>query len=228
MQWNGALYRERWNDTQVQLSGLGVVNTSAIINGGDYVVRGLETSTIARVTNGLTIEAGAAWNHSELVRQATLRWRDGIPIDFSVLQDRLGHAVPDPNGQLGTPLAAAPPFQGHIRARYETTRNGYGMFAQVAAKHQSHSFTSTFHLSRDLQNNSTVYELPSFTTYNAALGFTKDPWLVQLYGENLTDTRAQLYAYYAASYKAVTPNTPRTIGVRFTYSFSGATEAAQH
>jgi len=32
------------------------------------------------------------------------------------------------------------------------------------------------------------------TTYDAALGVGKDAWVVQLYGENLTDTRAQLYA----------------------------------
>ena len=37
-------------------------------------------------------------------------------------------------------------------------------------------------------------------------------WLVQLYGENLTDTRAQLYANYAQWYKAITVSRPRTIG----------------
>ena len=46
-------------------------------------MRGVETSGVARVTTGLTIEAGAAWNHSELVKQATFLWRDGTPIDFS-------------------------------------------------------------------------------------------------------------------------------------------------
>lgn len=220
LQWNGALYHERWSDTQVHLAGLGVLNISSIINGGDYVVRGLETSVTAQPGNGLTIEAGAAWNHSELVKQATLRWRDGTPIDFSILQQQDGSPIPDLNGQLGTPLAGAPPFQGHLRVRYDIKRNGYGLFAQAAVVHQSHSLTSTFHLARDFQNKSTVYDLPAFTTFDAALGFTKDPWLVQLYGENLGDTRAQLYAYYAASYKAVTTNRPRTIGLRISYTFS--------
>ena len=48
----------------------------------------------------------------------------------------------------------------------------------------------------------------------------KDTWLVQLYGENLTDTRAQLYANYWQWYKATTVNRPRTIGLRFTYRFN--------
>src|SRR5438309_1817750 len=108
-------------------------------------------------------------------------------------------SVENPNGPLGTPLAGAPPFQGNIRARYEFTWNGYGAFAQIGAVHQSHSFSTAFHLAHDLQGNSTVYDLPAFTTYDAALGVTKDAWLVQLYAENLTDTRAQLYAFYTPS-----------------------------
>ena len=72
-----------------------------------------------------------------------------------------------------------------------------------------------------MQGNSTVYDLPAFTTYDAALGVTKDAWLVQLYAENLTDTRAQLYAFFAPSYKAITVNRPRTIGLRFSYSIDG-------
>ena len=55
----------------------------------------------------------------------------------------------------------------------------------------------------------------------AALGVGKDAWLVQIYGENLTDTRAELYANYWQWYKAITVNRPRTIGLRFSYKFSG-------
>jgi hypothetical protein len=44
---------------------------------------------------------------------------------------------------------------------------------------------------------------------------------VQVYGENLTDTRAQLYATYAEWYKGVTVSRPRALGLRFTYKFSG-------
>src|SRR5882762_8168028 len=61
IQWNGALYQENWNHTQIALSGLDVVNNSAILNGGNYRVRGVETSGVVRVAAGLTIEAGAAW-----------------------------------------------------------------------------------------------------------------------------------------------------------------------
>jgi outer membrane receptor protein involved in Fe transport len=221
LQWNGTLYEENWNQTQSAVFGLGLVNLGVILNGGDYRVRGVETSGVARIATGLTIEAGAAWNHSELVRQATLLWRDGTPIDFSALQDSSGQPVGNPSGALGSPLAGAPPFQGNIRARYEFGWYGYEAFAQIGVVHQSHSLATTFRLSKDLQGNSTVYDLPAFTTYGGALGVAKGAWRVQLYAENLTDTRAQLYANYSQQYKAITVNRPRTIGLRFSYSFDG-------
>ena len=42
---------------------------------------------------------------------------------------------------------------------------------------------------------------------------------MQLYGQNLTDTRAQLFANYGQYYKAITVSRPRTIGLRFNYKF---------
>ena len=221
LQWNGTLYQEDWNQTQVALSVLGEVNFGVFVNGGSYRVRGVETSGVARVVTGLTVEAGAAWNHSELVRQATLLWRDGTPIDFSALSYSNGQPVANPSGPIGSPLAGAPPFQGNIRVRYEFGRYSYKAFAQIGAVHQSHSLATIFHLGQDLQNNSTVYDLPAFTTLGAALGVAKGAWLVQLYAENLTDTHAQLYANYSQFYKAITVNRPRTMGLRFSYSFDG-------
>jgi hypothetical protein len=156
-----------------------------------------------------------------LVKQTLFLWRDGTPIDFSALQTSDGRKLSNPGGALGSPLAGSPPFQGNLRARYEFMFNGYGAFAQLDAVHQSHSHATTDQLSRDLQNNSIAYELPAFTTYDGAFGVGKDAWLLQVYGENLTDTRAELYANYSQWYKAVTVSRPRTIGLRFSYKFSG-------
>ena len=213
IQWNGAIYQENWNHVQIDGGASGIITERVILNGGNYRVRGVETSGVARVTTGLTLEAGAAWNHSELVKQATLLWQDGTPIDFSALH------IPNPGGALGSPLAGAPPFQGNIRARYEFPINGYAPFAQIDAVRQSHSLAATNQLPLDLQGKSTAYDLPPFTTYDGAFGVAKDPWLVQVYGENLTDTRAQLYANYWQWYKAITVSRPRTIGLRFSYKF---------
>ena len=219
-QWNGAIYQEDWSNAQINVDVNGVISNGITLNGGNYRVRGVETSGVARVTTGLTLEAGASGNRSELVKQTPFLWGNGTPIDFSSLQSSSGQKLSNPVGALGSPLAGAPPFQGNIRARYEFPFNGYHTFAQVDAVHQSHSLATTDRLSLDLQGNSIAYNLPAFTTYDGAVGVGKDAWLVQAYGENLTDTRAQLYANYTEWYKAVTVSRPRTIGFRFSYNFS--------
>lgn len=214
MEWNGSLYQENWNDAQVDPTT--TLAGGDIFNGGDYRVRGVEIAVAASLMGGLTIDAGAAWNHGELIKEAPLYWNDGTPIDFSTLRTSTG-SLPNPLGTLGSPLPGAPAFQGNITARYELLLESYEAFIQVGAVHQSHSLSFTGVLQPDQAN----YDLPPFTTYEAALGIGKDEWLVQLYGVNLTDARAQLFASYYLWYKAVTVNRPRTIELRVSYGFSG-------
>ena len=65
LQWNGAIYRENWNDVQVAFFDPGVVgNIFFNTNGQDFLVKGLETSLVARVTSGLTVQGAGAWNNS--------------------------------------------------------------------------------------------------------------------------------------------------------------------
>jgi len=221
IQWNGTAYQENWNNAQIGVAATAVIGAGVILNGGDYRVRGVESSVAARISTGLTIEAGAAWIQSKLVRPAAFQWVDGTPIDFSVLTDSNGKRLPNPGGESGSPLAGAPPFQGNIRARYEFSLGDFHAFVQIGAVHQSHSLASTSRLSFDLQGNSTAYDLPAFTTYDGALGVRRGAGVAQIYGENLTDTRAQLYANFSQWYKGITVSRPRTIGLRFSYKFSG-------
>ena len=58
-----------------------------------------------------------------------------------------------------------------------------------------------------------------YTTYDAAVGVKKDAWGVELVGENLTDTRAQLYVNGFDFVHLVTVNRPRTLGLRLAYKF---------
>jgi iron complex outermembrane recepter protein len=219
LQWTGALYQEDWDHAQIDAFAARVL-AGATINGGNYRVRGLETFARARAS-ALTLEAGVAWNHSELVKEAPFFWADGTPINFSLLQtSATGPKLANPAGTLGSSLAGDPTFQGNFRARYEFALNDHRAFAQIGVVHQSESLSTTDRLTLDLQKQSVAYELPSFTTYEAALGVGKDRWLMQAYGENLSDTRAQLFANYSLGYKAVTVNRPRTLGLRLTYNFA--------
>jgi outer membrane receptor protein involved in Fe transport len=95
-------------------------------------------------------------------------------------------------------------------------------FVQVAALRQGSSIATTDRLTKDLQGNSIAYPLEGFTTYDASVGVSGDAWTISLYGQNLSDERAELYANARQWYKAVTFNRPRTVGLSFSYRFSGA------
>jgi outer membrane receptor protein involved in Fe transport len=228
IQFNGAIYREDWKGTQISLFDPGVTgNLTFNANGSDYRVKGIETTLAAVIVRGLTVNVGASWNHSELVKESAFTYEfgplKGQPIDFATLTDPKTGAVlglSNPGGQLGDPLAGSPPFQGNIHLRYQFEFAGYEPFAQAGVVHQAHSLSSTDRLTKDLQGNSIAYDNPGFTTYDAAVGVNKDAWMAELYGENLTDTRAELFSNYRQWYKAVTVNRPRTLGVRFSYRFS--------
>jgi outer membrane receptor protein involved in Fe transport len=215
--WDGALYQEDWDHAQTTPTDpLFFGGGGGTVNGGNYRVRGVEMSAVARAPGGFTFEVGAAWNHSALIKQGTFYWADGTAIDFNALETASGSKVVNPTGSLGSPLAGAPPFQGNVRVRYERDVGEYHSFAQLAALHQSHSLATTDEVTI-VQTGAAAYELPAFTTVDGALGAGKGAWLAQVYVTNLTDTRAQLWQNVSLFYEAITVNRPRTVGVRFSY-----------
>ena len=216
LRWNGALYQEQWDHAQFGALDNSVTGISAF-NGGDYRLRGIETSGTVRPLDGLTLDFGVAWNRSELVREAQFNWADGTPINWSLLQTYSGEKLANPAGTLGSPLAGAPTFRGNLRLRYERMLGDFSAFAQLGVVNQSNSLASTDRLSLDAQGHSIAYDLPPFTTFDGAVGLSKDGWQVQLYGQNLADKRAQLFESASQSYTAITVNRPRTVGLHVSY-----------
>ena len=212
LQFNGAVYQEDWNNVQMHIFDPGVTgNLTFTTNGPNYRVRGAETSFVARVTHALTVTAAASWNSSDVVKTlALVNPSTGQPIN-----------IVNPFGALGSSLALSPPFQGNIRARYEFAINEYQAFWQVGAMHQAHSYATVDKVSTTLQGASVAFDDPGYSTYFASLGISKDAWQAQLYGDNLTNTRADLVSDYSETVKANTINRPRTLGLRFSYKFGG-------
>ena len=221
VQFNGAIYQEDWKDAQISVFDPGITgNLTFSANGGAYKVKGLETTLVARLTHELTVTAGAAWNHTELVDEAAIDGLNGQPINWATVVP--GKPLSNPAGTKGDPLAGAPPFQANVRARYEFAVGDYEAFFQLAALHTAHQLSSTDKLTKDLQGNSIAYNNDAYSTFDGALGMSRDAWTVQLYGQNLSDKKADLYANARQWYKAVTINRPRTLGLTFTYKFAGA------
>ena len=63
--------------------------------------------------------------------------------------------------------------------------------------------------------------MPGYTTYDAACGIGKDEWLVEFYGQNLSNNLASTYT--SSNQFVVTETTlrPRILGLKFSYAFRG-------
>ena len=213
---NGAAYYEDWKDVQIGLFNPGLLgNLTFSSNGPEYHVRGIETEITGVVTRGFTVTAGASWNHSELWKEVTFNDKNGNPINFEAL------GLHNPYGTKGSPLAQSPPFQFNIRARYEMLPiNDYQPFVQLAASHRGGSWSTTDALQTEIdQVTPTRYYQPGFTTYDAAIGVSKDTWTVQLYGTNITDVRGDLFSSYSQFVKMNTITRPRTLSLQVNYKF---------
>jgi outer membrane receptor protein involved in Fe transport len=233
LQWNGALYRENWDNVQVSFLDPGVAgNVTFDTNGQNFVVKGLETALVARITRGLTAQASASWNHSQqtnspaLIDQNPLSANYGKPITETC--DSAGASctpVVNPFGPIGAPTAFSPPMQFSLRARYEFTLDGgYQPFIQASAAHSAHSFTQagsnpTIAAQGFVSTTRLRFENPPFTNIDASMGVAKDPWNTQLYVENLANKNTSLFTNADQYIVAQTPMHPRVIGLKFGYGF---------
>jgi len=218
LRFNGAMYMEDWKDVQIGLFNPGLLgNLTFTTNGPEYHVRGIETEITFRATQELTLTASAAWNHSELWKEVSFVDKNGQPIDFPAL------GLTNPFGTKGSPLAQSPPFQSNIRARYDFPAvSEYRYFAQISASMRAHSYSTTDALQTEIdQTTPTRYDQPGFTSYDASVGVTKDAWMVQLYGTNITNVRGDVFSSYSQFVRMDTITRPRTLTLQFNYRFNG-------
>jgi iron complex outermembrane recepter protein len=230
LQWNGAIYRENWNDVQVAFFDPGLVgNIFFNANGQNFVVKGLETSLVGRVVAGLTLQGAASWNHSRQTNSPALIDNNpssanyGKPITETCTAG-VCSAVTNPFGPVGAPSADAPPMQFSIRGRYDFNIGGYTPFVQAAAIHTDHSFTQA-------GSNPTIaevgavttgrlrFENPAYSTFDASIGVAKDSWIVTCYGENLGNSHAATFTSTDQFIVAQTPLRPRILGASINYKF---------
>jgi outer membrane receptor protein involved in Fe transport len=232
LQWNGAVYREKWDNVQVSFLDPGVAgNVTFDTNGQNFLVRGLETSLLALITRGLTLQGSASWNHSEQTNSPALI--DGNPLSVNYgkpITETCNSAgasctpVVNPFGPIGAPSASSPPLQFSLRARYEFTLGDYQTFVQASAAHSAHSFTQaganpTIAAMGFVSTTRLRFEDPPFTNIDAAVGVAKDAWNAQLYAENLANANTSLFTNADQYIVANTPMRPRIIGVKIGYSF---------
>jgi iron complex outermembrane recepter protein len=232
LQWNGAIYQENWNNVQTILFDPGLVgNVSFNTNGPNYRIRGLETSIVARVISGLTVQGAASWNHSEQTNSPALISNNPASSNFGKPITQVCSSsgtncgpVTQPYGLIGSPTANSPPLQFSLRARYEWSVGDYEPFVQVGVVHTGHSYTQAganppLIPGQPVTTSRLRFEDPAYSTYNASLGVSRDRWTFTLYGENLSNSNATIYTSTSEFNVEQTPLRPRVIGGSFSYTF---------
>jgi outer membrane receptor protein involved in Fe transport len=231
LQFNGAIYNEKWKDVQTGIFApqLGLGNLTVGLNGPEYEVNGIEMQITAVPVDGLTVDAAASYNKSKLTNSPALTNNVGSPETNPNYGDPISEAclsgsvvagdfvcsqvvdVVNVFGKKGDKLANSPELQWNIRARYEWDMGEYRPFVMGAVQYQDGSFSSATEVNQ--------YEMPSWTTFDASIGVNKDEWNAELYVVNLTDENKSVFTSAAQFIVAEVPMRPRTIGLRIGYAF---------
>ena len=229
LQFNGALYQEKWNNVQVAFFNPGLVgNVFYNTNGQNFDLKGLELSMIARPMAGLTLQAAGSWNRSRQTNSPQLIGINGQPITTSCggtyFDATLCGPVTNPYGPVGSPTANSPPLQFSVRARYEWSIGEAEAFVQAGASHIGHSFTqagSNPPIAADgiVTTGRLRFENPAYSTYDASFGIAKDQWDISIVGENLANSNAATFTSTDQFIVAQTPLRPRVFSMNFGWKF---------
>ena len=205
LRWNGAIFREDWNN--FQFSFLGPNSVTIIQNGGNARIKGIENE----------------------IEYSPLRQLD-LSVNFTFLDPVLtenycGTAgvtdCADPITPAGANLPISPKFKGNVQARYMFDPIlGWSPFGQAAFVYQTKS-RSQFR--NDLEGYSGFQ--PAYGNLDLIGGASNtEGTTIQFMVMNATDKRAELSRFAACSPSVcqqnyVIPSQPRTIGIKVSQRF---------
>jgi iron complex outermembrane recepter protein len=226
LQINLAAYQIDWSNIQITVFDQNISNQTFTTNLVDARIRGLEGDLTWRATQELTFNSAFSFNDSELTKYRK---------NTTVLRP------------LGGPLALSPKFQFNARLHWEKElSSGLIPFAQVGFHHvgksisdvidnvdiryQSSNPTLGYVASIPVTYNGVLVrpgdvispipaaqQLGSYNTVSASFGVSKDEWRIEVFGDNLTDERPELYKSGNDGENRTTTSRPRTLGLRFSY-----------
>lgn len=226
LQINFAAYQIDWSNVQITLFDQNISNQTFTTNLVDARIKGFEGDVTWRATPELTFNSAFSYNDSELTKYRK---------ETTVLRP------------LGGPLALSPKFQMNARLHWEKElSSGLTPFVQfgvnyvgksisdvidnVDIRYQSFNPTLGYAASIPVTYNGVLVrpgdviapipgaqKLSSYSTANASFGVSKDEWRIEVFGDNLTDKRPELFKSGNDGELRTTTSRPRTFGLRFSY-----------
>jgi outer membrane receptor protein involved in Fe transport len=232
MTFNGALFRERWNDFQFNV--LGPHGVTVIENASSARILGLESQLNWQATYNLNLSAGAAVYNAKLTSDycgftdASGNIVTNCPA--GTINPQTGSPVDGPQAPSGTRLPITPRFKANLIARYEFSLGSHDAFAQAALVHVGER-TSDLRLNE----RALLGDLPAYTQLDLSAGIQVANWSLKVFVDNAFDKRGALFKYTecgitnCAAHNVVPqyPNgqvytgftQPRTIGITFKQDF---------
>lgn len=190
LRFNGSIYQIDWDGLQVGITDFNISVITFTANAADAEILGFEGNLNWAASDALTLGAAWSYNDTEMVR---------VP-----------QGVTDIAGP-GSELALAPKLQYNLSGRYQWQVGNRSPYAQLVYAFTDDQFSSIVVDNRFPQD--------SYNTVDAALGVEMDNFTVELFGENLTDERAELFINSLDTDLRITTNRPRTIGVRVSWDY---------
>lgn len=225
-------YVMKWSNIQLPLfDPVHLGNTTFDINGPTYRVKGLELQFDARITDGLSVQGSTSINAPEQIdapcltsnRVGTATKPNPTPLGQCITVVK-GQPYTNPYGVLGTRPPFSPPWMFNVRARYDWSFNEYKPFAWVGASHigpQSNEPASFPDGNLQAVPTTTLlrYEIPSYTTYDAAIGVQREAWTAQITGSNLTNVYGPTNISSGEFIKSEIPLRPRVLMAMVNWKF---------
>ena len=219
VRWNGALFEEDWKN--FQFSFLVPPSLTAIANGGQAKIKGVETDVQWSVGNGLLLTASATLLKPELTSDYCGAFdASGKAVSSNPCPANAKHATPyPPLAPSGSTLPVTPKFKANAVARYSFELSGWDANVQGALVHQGSSTATLRRLQSGLLG---VQE--AFTLFDVSGGIERNGMSWDLAITNLFDKRADLTRFAQCDaavclQKYIIPSQPRTIGLRFGQKF---------
>jgi iron complex outermembrane recepter protein len=226
LQLNLAAYMIDWKNIQVTVFDQNISNQTFTTNLLDARIKGLEGDITWRATSEFTFNSAFSFNDSKLTKYRK---------NTTVLRP------------LGGPLALSPKFQMNYRLNWEKElASGLHSFANFSFHHVGKSISDVidnvdiryqgsnptlgYAASVPVTYNGVLVRpgdvivpipgaqrLRAYQTIGASFGVSKDEWRIEIFGDNLTDARPELYKSGNDGENRTTTSRPRTVGLRFSY-----------
>jgi outer membrane receptor protein involved in Fe transport len=229
LQVNLSAYYMEWKNVQIALyQPCCLGNTTFLVNGPDYTIKGVEMQFSARVTDSLSLAGSATYNDNTQSNSPCLVANEpNSPTLGKCITEIKGKPFVNPFGVKGGVSAFSPKVQANLHARYDWDVRDYKAFATGDVSYTGQMFTQPANFTPGTDPSESPipdttylrYRLPAYTTFGGALGVSKDNWTVRLVGANLFNSHASTFTSTAQFIKAEVPLRPRQVSINISATY---------